>query len=202
MLLTKVRNYTDTQLLERAEYFGLRIPNIGEKYLIIGVQSQEDDYNLFDDKFYVFDGCDFKMVSSGTTNPGSTALKRYDRYGLNGAAVWRTNMAYENLYYPGYHKKYNRFGGMKALRQVEPIFFYRDSDKDNKSEEKGVLYEDIIYANMHGVDYDPFSEITKEQIGGWSFGCQVWNNMSDYRNMIKATWKRKKHVDYVLLKEF
>ncbi len=196
-----VRPYTDTQLLERVEYIGGKIPNIG-KYLIIGVQSQEDAFNTFDDKFYVFDGHKFKQVSTGTTNSGKTALKFFDDYGLNGAAVWKTNEFYEDLYSRGYHKLSRPDGGMRALRQRKPIKYYRDSDKDNVVEESGTLLEGIIYANMHGVDYNPYSTITKDFINGWSFGCQVWNRMSDYRQMINAIWTRNKPVDFALIKEF
>ena len=199
--MTNVRAYTDSQLLQRVEEIGGKIPNVG-KYLIIGVQSQEDAYNMFDDKFYVFDGHKFKQVSTGTTNAGKTALKFYDRYNLSGAAVWKTDMFYEDLYGRGYHKASRKGGGMKALRQKKAIQYYRDTDKDNKAEEQGSLHKGIIYANMHGVDYNPYSNITKEFINGWSFGCQVWNRMGDYRQMVNATWKRNKLVDYALLKEF
>ena len=195
--MNNVRPFTDKELLEKVEEIGGTIPNEGSKYLIIGVQSLEDAYNIFDDKFYVYDGKRFIMASSGTTNAGSTALKTFDEYKLEGAAVWKTNMWYQDLYIPGYHK-----GKMKALRQNEPIYYYRDSDRDDKAEEQGKLHYGIIYANMHGVDYDPFSNKIGTNIGGWSFACQVWNNMTDYRNMINATWKRNKAVDYAILKEW
>lgn len=198
---TNVRGYRDFELLNKVEEIGGIIPNRGQ-YLIIGVQSQEDEFNKFDDKFYVFDGPDFKQVSSGTTNAGKTALKYFDNYNLPGVAVWKTNMFYQDLFSPGYHKPSRRGGGMRALRQRKDIYYYRDIDKDNKAEEIGTLHKGIIYANMHGVSYNPYSTLKKEEIGGWSFACQAWNNMTDYRNMIKATWKRKKAVDYALIKEF
>tara|TARA_R110000772_G_scaffold156255_1_gene267344 strand:- start:504 stop:1088 length:585 start_codon:yes stop_codon:yes gene_type:complete len=194
--MTNVKQYTDTQLLERIEKIGGQVPNRG-KYLAIGVQSQEDAFNLFDDKFYIYDGPDFKMVSTGTTNAGKTALKFFKEYNLPGAAVWRTNQWIKDCYIPGYHK-----GRMKALRQNKPIHYYRDSDMDDKAEEQGLLHYEIIWANMHGVDYDPFSSRISQNINGWSFACQVWNRMTDYRNMIKATWDRKLPVDYALLKEW
>lgn len=194
--MTNVKAYRDYQLLDRVEEIGGEIPNRG-KYLIIGVQSNEDSFNKFDDKFYVFDGPDFKQVSTGTTNAGKTALLFYDNYNLPGAAVWRTDQWCPDVFERGYHK-----GRMRALRQVKPVKFYRDPDKDTKAEQVGELYEKIIYANMHGVDYDPYSTITKENINGWSFACQVWNRMSDYRQMIRATWKRNLPVDYALLEEF
>jgi len=195
--MTNVRAFTDKELLGKVEEIGGTIPNEGSKYLIIGVSSLKDEYNIFDDKFYVYDGKRFIMSSSGTTNAGSTALKTFDEYKLEGAAVWKTNMWYKDLYIPGKHK-----GRMKALRQNEPIYYYRDSDRDNKAEEQGKLHYGIIYANMHGVDYNPFSNKIGSNIGGWSFACQVWNRMSDYRLMIDATWERNKAVDYALLKEW
>ncbi len=194
--MTNVKSYTDNQLLERVEFIGGAVPNRG-KYLIIGVQSQEDAFNKFDDKFYVFDGPDFKQVSTGTTNSGKTALLFFDNYDLPGSAVWRTDQWCPEVFKRGYHK-----GRMRALRQSKPIEFYRDSNKNKKVEEKGTLYKEIIYANMHGVDYNPYSAITKENINGWSFSCQVWNRMSDYRQMVNAVWKRNKPVDYALIKEF
>lgn len=194
--MTNVRSYTDRQLLGRIEEIGGKIPNIG-KYLIIGVQSNEDAFNMFDDKFYVFDGHNFKMVSTGTTNSGRTALLHFERFNPKGTAIWKTDMFYKDLYKRGYHN-----GRMRALRQVKPIYHYRDKNKDSFIEEKGDLYYDIINVNMHGVDYNPFSTIEKQNINGWSAGCQVWNRMSDYRKMVSAVWKRNKMVDYALLKEF
>ena len=194
--MTNVRGYKDKELLERVEEIGGVVPNRG-KYMIIGVQSNEDDFNKFDDKFYVFDGPDFKQVSTGTTNAGRTALLFFDDYGLPGAAVWKTDQWCPDVFKRGYHK-----GRMRGLRQVKPIDFYRDNDRDTRAEQIGPLHRDIIYANMHGVDYDPYSTITKENINGWSFACQVWNRMSDYRQMVRATWKRNRPVDYALLEEF
>ncbi len=199
--MTNVRAYTDKELLDRVEAIGGEIPNKG-KYLIIGVQSVEDAFNRFDDKFYVFDGPTFKQVSTGTTNAGKTALQFYDNYKLPGAAVWKTDQWYQDLYKRGYHKASRKGGGMRALRQQKPIYFYRDADKDQLTEEIGTLYHQIIYANMHGVSYNPYSTVTKDFIGGWSFGCQVWNRMGDYRQMVNAVWQRNQPVDYALLKEF
>lgn len=194
--MNNVKPYTDAQLLERVEQIGGKIPNIG-KYLIIGVQSEEDAFNKFDDKFYVFDGKEFKIVTTGTTNAGKTALHHFDKYNLDGAAVWRTNQFIEDCFFPGYHK-----GRMKALRQKSPILYFRDSDKDDYAEEQGDLYKGVIYAHFHGVDYNFFSDTIRHNINGWSFACQVCNRMTDYRQIINAAWKRNKAVDYALLKEF
>jgi len=194
--MSAVRQFTDKELLERVEEVGGTIPNRG-KYLVIGVQSLEDYFNIFDDKFYVYDGSKFVMWSTGTTNAGKTVLFYFNQYNLSGAAVWKTNQFVLDCFKPGYHK-----GRMKALRANKPIYYYRDSDKDSKAEEQGKLYYANIWANMHGVDYDPFSTAIKQNINGWSFACQVWNRMTDYRALIKATWARARTVDYALLKEW
>lgn len=194
--MTNIKSYSDKQLLDRVEEIGGKIPNVG-KYLIIGVQSEEDAFNKFDDKFYVFDGHKFMIVTSGTTNAGKTALHHFDKYNLTGAAVWRTNQFIEDCFIPGKHK-----GRMKALRQHSDILYYRDSDKDDKAEEQGTLHKGVIYAHFHGVDYNFFNDTIRHNINGWSFACQVVNRMNDYRQIINAAWNRNKTVDYALLKEF
>lgn len=199
--MNNVKSYTDAQLLERVEAVGGKITNAG-KYLIIGVQSQEDAFDTFDDKFYVFDGNIFKQVSTGTTNAGRKALKQFDNLGLSGAAVWQTDQFVEDCFRPGMHKASRPGGGMRALRQNKPIKYFRDANKNNRAEQIGPLQEGVIWANMHGVSYDPFSNRVLNTIGGWSYACQVWNRMSDYRFMQRATWNRGKTVNYCLLKEW
>ena len=188
--------YTDTQLLNRlAEIGGKITPN---KYLGISVQSKADGFNIFDDKFYLYLGGKFVLATTITTNAGKNALLNFDQGGNpDGAAVWKTNEYYEDLYSYGLHK-----GKMPALRQVKPIKYYRDNDKDEKAEEIGALHQGIIYANFHGVSYDPKTQVIKTNINGWSYGCQVCNNMADYRRIIELVRKHPLKMDYALLKEF
>lgn len=189
-------NYTDEQLLNRVKAIGGRI--LPDKYLIIGLQSKADAFNQFDDKFYLFLGGQFILVTTGTTNAGRNALLDFEKYGLkDGAAVWKTNEFYSDLYSYGLHKS-----KMPCLRQVAPIKYYRDDDKDTKAEEIGELHEGIIYANFHGVDYDFESNVVKSNINGWSFACQVCNNMKDYREIVKRVKAHPLKADYALIKEF
>ena len=187
--------YTDEQLINRVKSLDARI--VPDKYLIVGVQSLADNFNEFDDKFYLFLGGQFILVTTGTTNAGKNALLGFDKAGLPGTAVWKTNEFYSDLFSYGLHK-----GKMPCLRQVAPIKFYRDSDKDEKAEEQGKLHEGIIHANFHGVSYDMDSKMVKGSINGWSYACQVCNNMPDYRVIIDQIRKHPLKADYALLKEF
>jgi len=198
--MTTVRSYTDNELLGKVEEIGGVIPNKGKNFLIIGVQSEEDTFDRFDDKFYVYDGRDNVLNGTGTTNPGRRNLQEFNDEKIIGAPIWKTDVWYQDLFKRGFH-----VGGsgnkMRALRQVKEIYFYRDSNRNKESEELGKKFHDIINVNMHGVSYSSKS-IIRNKIGYWSAGCQVWNNMDQYRKMIKMTWERDRFVDYALLKEF
>lgn len=188
--------YTNNQLLARLDEIGGIIQD--KKYLGISIQNSKDTFNKFDDKFYLFYGDQFILTTSITTNPGKNALLEFDKSGhKDGAAVWKTDEFYEDLYSYGLHK-----GKMRCLRQVAPIKYYRDNNKNNKAEEIGKLYEGIIFANFHGVDYDETSTIIKTDINGWSYGCQVCNNMKDYYIIIGLVQKDPYKMNYALLKEF
>lgn len=193
--MSNVRGYRTEELLERVRSLQ-SFKGFPTNYWIIGVQSQEDETNIFDDKFYLFKGEEFQQVYSGTTNAGIDALTGYDKVGLNGAAVWKTNIIYYDLYSPGKHK-----GKMDALRQVKSIYYYRDKDKDGKNEEGGELQHGIIGCNLHTNSYDTTSLAVKKLIGGWSYGCQVLNEPEKYRKLM-LTLKDQKFITYCLLKEF
>lgn len=193
--MTNVRAYTDKELFDKIKSLDT-FQYIPTNYWIIGVQSQEDEFNTFDDKFYLYRGEKFIHTMSGTTNAGTDALKGYDKAGLSGAAVWKTNMIYYDLFTPGKHK-----GKMDALRQAKPIYYYRDKNKDDKADEVGELHHGIIGANFHTNSYDPNSRAIKKLIGAWSYGCQVINDGEKYYKTLELT-KAQKFITYAILKEF
>jgi len=193
--MTNVGKYTDKQLLDRVRSLDT-FEYIPKNYWMIGVQSLEDETNTFDDKFYVYKGEKFIMTLTGTTNAGRNALESYDKIGVSGAAVWKTDMIYYDVYSPGKHK-----GKMDAWRQVKPIYYYRDSDKDGKAEEQGELHHGIIGVNFHTNSYDKNSRAIKKLIGAWSYGCQVSNDPEKYNKLMQLTYEQK-FITYCLLKEF
>lgn len=193
--MSKVKSYTDKQLLARVKSLK-SYRSIPDGYWILGVQSTADAYDEFDDKFYVFKGEQFIMVTSGTTNAGRDGLQNFSRYNKNGVAVIKTNEWYLNLWSFGLHK-----GKMEALRQVNNIKYYRDGNKNLKIEEVGPMYDGVIYANFHTVSYEKRSNFVLKFIGGWSVACQVVNDVSKYYQIIELT-KKQKFVTYCLIKEF
>lgn len=192
---TKVRSYTDKELLARVEELP-SFKGFPPQYWILGVQSREDTYNYFDDKFYLFRGTKFISVVSGTTNAGTTGLMNYSRYNKYGALVVKTNEWYHGLWKFGYHK-----GRMPALKQVRPIKYFRDWNKNERTEEIGKMYEGIKGINFHTVLYEKNLSFIRKLIGGWSTGCQVVNHVGKYYKMLNKM-RKQKYVTYCLIKEF
>ena len=193
--MTNVRNYTDNELLETVKSLP-SFDGFPKDIWILGVQSNEDKFNAFDDKFYVFKGRKFILATTGTTNAGKSAIMGYEKYNKKGVAVIKTNEWYKDLWRFGLHK-----GKMDALRQINPIKHFRDNNKNTLIEEIGDVYNSIIYANFHTNSYSKTTKLIRSIIGGWSAGCQVCNNPTDYYDIIQLT-KGQPSVTYCLLKEF
>jgi len=179
-----VKKYTDKQLLDRVKTLA-NYKGIPEGYWLLGVRSTEDLTDTFDDKFYLFKGERFVMVTTGTTNKG-----------LKGTAVMADDLWFYDSYQYGLHR-----GKMKALRQIKSIPYYRDKNFDGKTDLSGVLYNDIIYMNIHGATYHEGSDIVRNKIGAWSEGCQVLNNNDHYEKIVE-TVRPQKIMSYCLIKEF
>jgi len=190
-----VRSYTDTELLNKVKelknYVG--IPN---GYWLLGVRSKEDNPNAFDDKIYLFKGSKFVEVTSATTNAGIPTLKQFEKVNKKGAAVLKSEQWYYDVWKYGKHN-----GKVDALLQLgAPVQVYRDTDKDLKSEEQGVLDTGYFGINFHPNTYD-LSRPTSNIVGWWSAGCQVVNNVIKYKTIIRLV-KPQKYVTYCLINEF
>ena len=192
--MNNVRSYSDNQLLNRVK----NLPSFAgypKGFWILGVQSSEDSFDQYDDKFYVFNGEDFVMVLTGTTNAGKNGLLKYETYNPEGVAVVKTDEWYYNVWAYGLHQ-----GKMPALKQVKPFLISRDGDKDQKVEEE-ISKPIICGINFHCNDYGLDSLDMKQFIGAWSLGCQVSNDVAKYKKLIDLV-KPQKVVSYCLIKEF
>jgi hypothetical protein len=190
-----VRNYTTAQLLEKVrEIDGFK--GYPQEYWLLGVRSNEDTPNRYDDKFYLFLGEKFVLVTSGTTNPGTPTLMQFEKVNKKGAAVLKSDKWYYNVWHFGKHQ-----GKVDALLQLgAPVEVYRDTDKDDDSEEQGVLDRGYFGINFHPNTYKPSAPKTNV-IGWWSAGCQVVNDLNTYKRIITMC-KPQKVVSYCLINEF
>lgn len=73
--MTNVKNYTDQQILDKIKTLP-KFKHFPTNYWIVGIRSNEDANDIFDDKFYFFKGEEFISVTSGTTNKGNKGTDR------------------------------------------------------------------------------------------------------------------------------
>ena len=148
--MTNVKSYTDKQILDRVKSLK-SFKGIPQGYWIVGIRSEEDAPNKYDDKFYLFNGEQFVKVVTGTTNPGTPILEGgFLKYNRVGAAVVKADEVYYDVWKFGLHQ-----GKMPALRQVGNFIVYRDGDKDGKSEEIGAPITGSGYGiNFHSISND------------------------------------------------
>ena len=181
---TKVRSYKDSELLEKVK----ALPNfkkIPKNRWILGVRSNEDVYNSYDDKFYEFEGEKFIRVLTGTTNAGAGVLRGgFLKYNKKGVAVLKAEEWYYNVWSYGLHR-----GKMPALLQRgRRVKVFRDGNKNTSIEEIGEPELGWFGINYHTNTYN-FSvknlKVVNWLIGYWSAGCQVINNRKEYVKQIK-----------------
>lgn len=199
--------YNEQQLIERVKQlpdFKTKLnSSIPSNYWIIGIRSENDEPNKFDDVFYLMKGETIIIETTGTTNPGTPVLKGgYLKYNKDGAAVIAADRIYPDCWKYRLHNK-----KIPALCQwwkgeTQPIDYFRDGDGDNKSEEIGKLYSGWVGLNFHADEYDieEDNRDDSKDIGWWSAGCQVNNQMEDYKRIIDLT--KNQLVTYVPLNEF
>lgn len=181
---SNVKSYTDNQLIARAKAIrGFK--EIPKNYWLVFIRSQEDEFDKFDDKVYLFQGEKFIMVTSCTTNKGA-----------KGTAVIQSDQWLYDGFINGFHKS-----KMECLRQNKPFYFYRDLNKDKKTDETGILYYENIQTQFHGSTYNKGTKKIVLNVGAWSEGCIVCDINSDYEEIIDIT-RKQKVVSSCLIKEF
>jgi hypothetical protein len=196
-----VKKYTDKQLLDKVESLD-SFDCIPGSYWILGVRSNEDLYNIYDDKFYVFYGREFVMVLSGTTNSGGYGLKNFIRWNWRGTAHLKSDEWYYNVYMKSDGKGIRHHNSrLPCLRQIRPFLYYRDNNKDKKVDESGKIYRGIIGANFHTNSYNSIAGVLSWYINGWSTACQVTNNLTKYYELLDML-PFGTPITYCLIKEF
>lgn len=193
-MYTQVRNYTTEELISRVVNLN-SFNGFPDEDFLIGVRSNENTPNIYDDKFYHFNK-DLKCVNvlTGTTNSGAYGFKNYFKWNSKGAAEIKADECYYDVWQGGLHK-----GKMKALRQVGAFKVIRKKSYDDPSTEWE--WESWKGLNFHTNSYDRWTKLRKWIIGGWSTGCQVANEPQDYYKSLPALLDQSR-VTYFLLNEF
>jgi hypothetical protein len=199
---TKVRSYSDKQLLDRVKSLP-SFKGVPDGIWILGVRSNEDVFDTFDDKFYIFEGDKFLEVITGTTHAGGKILKGgFLRFNKVGAFILKSDEWYHDVWSYIYRSSRGH-----ELRQVRPMMGYRDGDLDNKAEEIGEKIVGLFGINFHTNTFKWYNSVINWIIGSWSAGCQVTNRRDRFLYWMKIFKKRKanntqKFVTYCLINEF
>ena len=202
MSKTNVRPYTDKQLLDKVK----NLPNyksIPRGIWILGVRSNEDAPNVYDDKFYVFHGEKFMQVLTGTTNCGTPVLTGgYKKYNKKGAFILEANKWHHKMW-----KYIYRSSRGHELRQVNEVTGYRDNNNNQKSEQIGNVVKGLFGINFHTNTFKYYNSFISWIIGWNSAGCQVTNQRKEFKQLLMTFAKRLKqrkqiYVTYCLIDEF
>lgn len=196
MSYTKVRGYNDKELLNKIK----SLPSfkfIPNDYWIVGIRSNEDTYDIFDDKFYIFKGEQFVDVLTGTTNTGGYGLKEFKKWSNKGAAQIKGNEIYYGVWTRGKHN-----GKVDALKQTGPFKVIRDGNMNQKAGDSSEwTWESGKGLNFHPNTYNLGQTLIRWVIGKWSTGCQVINDIPKYVKFLEKT-KPQNVFTYCLLEEF
>ena len=135
-----VKSYTDKQLLDRVKSLP-SFKGIPDNYWLIGVRSDEDEFNRFDDKLYLFKGEQFISVWKGTTNAGTDLLNPTNP---RGEAVLKS----DEIYYDSHERRLHRNKVLAYCQRIAlPIF--RDNNRNRNIEELGKPTFENVGINIH-----------------------------------------------------
>ncbi len=190
--MTNVKGYTDSQIIERVKSLA-DFKYIPDNYWLIGVRSNEDAFNISDDKFYLFKGEQFILTSPSTTNAGIDLLSPSNP---RGEAVVEA----DHIFYDCWERKLHR-QKVLAYCQRLPLPIHRDNNRNKKTEELGKAVWEICGINNHPMSYIFGSEAVREIIGKWSLGCQCWAIRKAFDRYMKLT-EGQKYLTYALLNEW
>jgi hypothetical protein len=190
-----MRKFTDDQIIAKVE----ALPTFKGWHrgmYDVWVRSDADEYDKFDDKGFTYEVKEddatpiFRLGRMGTTNAGSYGLKHYYKYNADGCAVLKSDcMVYESHKW-GYHR--NKI----AYRQIKAFPYYRDTNKNEKAEETGLVHNDVIYANIHRAG------VNSTWINNWSVACIVTQTLAKFNQFMKLMEsKGKPNLTLVILKE-
>jgi hypothetical protein len=153
---------------------------------LIGVRSNNDEVNQFDDVIYlVYRDSTLAWelhCFKATTHPG--------KYWLNHPMSPLGTAILAEGHHPGIWKMGLHQGKYTALVQNKPCRVYRDNDQDNILDmEPETIQSGVFGINMHRSN--PYTQ--SYLVEKWSAGCQVFAISSDFE---KAMWICQRSLNY------
>jgi putative chitinase len=189
-----MRAFTDEEVLARVASLPT-FKGFPDGPMDVWIRSAADEFDSFDDKAFTYD-CfgdtkppKFIMSRNGTTNAGSAGLKHFEDFNPKGCAILKSDVIIYNSHTYGLHK-----GKKPAYIQAKGFPYFRDTDRDQRAEETGTEFNDIIGANLHRAGID------SKKIDNWSVGCVVTANEAKFLAWLK--WMNKRPLTVCILKEW
>lgn len=172
-----MRAFTDEEVLQRVSSLPT-FAGFPNGILDVWIRSAADEFDTFDDKAFTYE-CfgatkkpKFIMARNGTTNAGSYGLKQFHEYNHLGCAVLKSDVIVYDSHKFGKHK------GKDAYRQSKGFPYFRDNNKNNRAEEIGTEFSDIILANVHRAG------VNSTVIKNWSTACLVTANLQKFLDFL------------------
>lgn len=188
-----MRSFTDEEVLARVKSLPT-FKGFPNGPMDVWIRSAADAFDSFDDKAFTYE-CygnakppKFIMARGGTTNAGSYGLKHFEEYNHLGCAVLRSDFIVYDSHRNGLHK------GKPAYRQAKGFPYFRDNNRNERADEVGKEYDDIIFANVHRAGAN--STVIKN----WSTACLVTANLTKFLEWFK--WMNKRPLTVCILKEW
>lgn len=140
---------------------------------IFGIRDRESEVNKFNDYvgvMWVYKGQRFFKIYKATTKAGLYYLQ----HPMNGAS---TGIIVEDQYEGVF--ELGLFKGYTALRQVKPMRYYNDTDKDSEFDfDEKTISSAIRGSHLHAAG------INSVQVDKWSAACQVLARRIDFNELI------------------
>lgn len=181
--MDELRTFTDKEILDRVS--GLpSFKGFPAGVIDVWIRSKADQFDSFDDKAFTYEcygdtqSPKFVMARNGTTNAGSYGLLHFEKYTHTGCAVLKSDtIVYRSHAYGLHHSK-------PAYVEVVGFPYYRDGNRNERAEEIGPEYDDIIGANVHRAGQN------STVINNWSTGCLVTANLQKFLKWLDFMNKR------------
>lgn len=169
-----------------------------------GIRTLDNTANTFNDWLYAF-YYDKNGVIQGVVVPGTTDAGVYYReHPMNkkGTAIIQHNVQHIGAYQlqdPTRNKGQLGHNRQKAFRQVKPMKYWRDNDKDRILEFEGETFTEIGFTNGH------YMGTVGKEVNNWSAGC--WGGtVANMNKLFEVSEMQIKHglgdiYSYTLLHE-